>query len=88
MNVDGNATKTLRPIGYCHGFFRRLRLSVRGQIIEDIQDFTRVSHTFNSFENVETHLHDMCEGFGYFDDITQLEETGELPVLKQVHIKQ
>ena len=71
MHIDGDVSKTLRPIGYCHGFFRRLRLSVRGQIIEHIQDFNRVSHMLNNFENAETRLNDMCEGFGYVDDIDQ-----------------
>ena len=33
VNTDGDIAKTLKPIGYCHGFFRRLRLSVRGRII-------------------------------------------------------
>jgi hypothetical protein len=82
VNTDGDITKTLRPIGYCHGFFRRLRISVRGQIIEDIQDYTRVSHMFNIFQNSETRLNDMAEGFGYFDDIKELEEIGELPGIK------
>ena len=72
VNTDGDDTKTLKPIGLCHGFFRRLRLSVRGQIIEDIQDFNRVSHMFNLFESPETRFNDMCEGFGYHDDIDQL----------------
>jgi hypothetical protein len=82
INLDGDITKTLRPIGYCHGFFRSLRLSVRGQIIEHIQDFNRVSHMFNIFQNAETRLNDMAEGFGYFDDIKELEELGELPGIK------
>jgi hypothetical protein len=82
VNTDGYITKTLRPIGYCHGFVRRLRISVRGQIIEDIQDYTRVSHMFNIFQNAETRLNDLCEGFGYFDDIKELEEIGELPGIK------
>jgi hypothetical protein len=34
---------------------------------------------FNVFENRETRLDDACEGFGYFDDISQLEEIRELP---------
>ena len=71
VNTDGDITKTLRPTEYCHGFVRRLRISVRGHIIVDIQDFNRVSHMFSTFENAETRLHDMCEGFGYFDDIDQ-----------------
>ena len=76
MHIDGDITKTLRPKVYCHGFVRRLRISVRGQIIEDIQDFKRVSQMLNIFENAETRLNDMCEGFGHFDDIHQLEEEG------------
>ena len=64
VNNDGDIVKTLKLIGYCHGFFRRLRLSVRGQIIEDIQDFNSVSHMFNMFENPQTHLNDTSEGFG------------------------
>ncbi len=64
INTDPDAAKTLKPIGYCHGFFRRLRLSVRGQIIEDIQDFNRVSHMFYMFDSPQTRLNDMAEGFG------------------------
>ena len=32
MSTDSHDTRTLKPIGYCHGFFRRLRISLRGQI--------------------------------------------------------
>ena len=46
LNVDGDISKTLKPTGYCHGFFKRLRLSVRGQIVEDLSDFNRISHMF------------------------------------------
>ena len=62
MHLDGDATKTLKPIGYCHGFVRCLRLSIRGQIHEDMQEFNMVAHMFNMFENVEIRLNDMCEG--------------------------
>ena len=72
-HTDSDDTKTVKPIGYCHGFFRRLRISVRGQINEDIQDLNRVSHMFNMFESPQTRLHDMCEGLGYFADINQLD---------------
>ena len=63
VKTNPDITKTLKPLGYCHGFFKRLRLSVRGQLIEDIQNFNRVSHMFNIFENPQTRLNDMCEGF-------------------------
>ena len=82
INTDSNMLKTLKPLGYCHGFFRRLRLSVRGQIIEDIQDFNRVSHMFSLFESPQTRFNDSCEGFGYPFDIIMLDEIGELPGIK------
>ena len=63
-------------------FFRRLRLSVRGQIIEDIQDIYRVSHMFNLFESPQTRVNDTCEGFGYFDDVLHLDEVGEIPGIR------
>ena len=78
-NTDQSMLKTLKPLGYCHGFLRRLRLSVRGQIIEDIQDFNRVSHMFSLFESPQTRLNDACEGFGYSEDILMLHSIGELP---------
>ena len=82
VNTDGDISKTLKPLGYCHGFFRRLRLSVRGQIIEDVQDFSRVSHMFNLFERPQTRLNDTCEGVGYFDDVLHLDEVGEIPGIR------
>ncbi len=39
--------KRLRPIRQAHAFFRRLRISVRGQIIEDIDNYNRVSEMFH-----------------------------------------
>ncbi len=79
INTDPDLGKTLEPIGYCHGFFRRLRLSVRAQIIEDIQDFKRVSHMFHLFKSKAVAYNDGCEGFGYHEDIEELNEIGEVP---------
>ena len=76
VNTDGDTTKTLKPIGYFHGFFRRIRLSVRGEIIEDIRDFNGVSHMFNMFENPQARVNETCEGFVNFDDIMHLHEVG------------
>jgi hypothetical protein len=42
---------------------------------------------FNIFQNSETRLNDMAEGFGYFDDIKSLDDIGNYQVLKVVHIK-
>ena len=87
-NTDPDMTKTLKPLGYCHGFLRRLRISVRGQIIEDINQFHHCSHMFNLFESPETRFSDMCEGFGFKDDIDQLDTIGALPGFFQINIRQ
>jgi hypothetical protein len=79
VNTDGDISKTLRPIGYCHGFFRRLRISVRGQIIEDLQDFNKISHMFSLFENPQVRKNDTTEGFGYHEDIQMLDDIADLP---------
>ena len=79
MNTSGDDTETLKPIGHCHGLFRRLRISIRGQSIEDISEFNRVSHMFKLFKSPETRFNDMCEGFGYSDDIDQLKYLGDFP---------
>ncbi len=43
VNNDPNpATKKLRPIRKAHAFFRRLRISAREQIREDIGNYNRV----------------------------------------------
>ena len=48
VNADADpATKQLRPIGKAHAFFRRLIISVRGQIIEGIDNYNRVSEVFH-----------------------------------------
>ena len=60
MNTSGDDTKTLKPKGHCHGFFKRLRLSIRGQTIEDSSEFARCSHMFNMFKSPETHLLMIC----------------------------
>ena len=37
---------------------------------------------FNMFENSETCYNDMCEGFGYHDEIDNLTDVGDLPGIK------
>ena len=39
--------KVLRPIGSVSAFFRRLRITMRGVVIEDIMDYNRVSEMFS-----------------------------------------
>ena len=67
--------KQLRPIGRPHAFFRRLRLSVRGQIIEDIGNLNRVSELFHLPQSPASRKNDMIEGFGHNIPISQMNTT-------------
>ena len=65
-------TKKLRPIGKAHAFFRRLRISVRGQIIEDIDNYNRVSEMFHCLQTRHSRNNDAIEEFGYNYDIEDM----------------
>ena len=80
VNNDSNpSVKKLRPIGKAHAFFRRLRISVRGQIIEDIDNYNRVSELFHILQTRQSRANDMIEEFGYNYDIWALDNTVKLP---------
>ena len=66
-------------IGRVNAFFRRLRIAVRGQIIEDIDNFNRVSELFHVLQTTASRENDNIEGFGYQDDIANLNTTAWLP---------
>ncbi len=70
---DGGNNK-LRPLGDVHAFFQRLRISIRGIVIEDISDFNRVSHMFSVLQSKGSRVNERCEGFGYHDDIDSLDK--------------
>jgi hypothetical protein len=66
VNGDGFPdVRRLRPIGKAHAFFRRLRISVRGQIIEDIDNYNRVSEMFHILQTAHSRANDSAEEFGY-----------------------
>ena len=54
VNDDNDGVKKLRPLGRCHAFFRRLRIAVRGQIIEDIDNYNRVSELFHILQSPQS----------------------------------
>ena len=66
-------------IGKAHAFFRRLRISVRGQIIEDIDNYNRVSEMFHILQTRHSRMNDMIEEFGYNGDIWALDDAAKLP---------
>ena len=79
VNAETNGLKMLRPIGKAHAFFRRLRISVRGQIIEDIDNYNRVSEMFHILQTKHSRGNDMIEEFGYNADIWNLSTPALLP---------
>ena len=79
LNNDSDPNKRLRPIGKAHAFFRRLRISIRGQIVEDIDNYNRVSELFDILQTTQSRSNDMIEQFGYNDDISKLSNTVLLP---------
>ena len=56
--------KVLRPLGPVHAFFKRLRITMRGVVIEDIMDFNRVSEMFDICTPTANRLNNLAEGFG------------------------
>jgi len=56
--------KQLRVLGGPWTFFRRMRILANGAIIEDIDDFARVSEMFSTLTSRDSRLNDDAEGFG------------------------
>ncbi len=67
---DGGAKK-LRPLAV-HAFFRRLRVTMRGVVIEDIADYNRVHEMFSVLQTSGARLNDSAEGLGYGIDISKM----------------
>jgi hypothetical protein len=73
VNDDTNGgLKVLRPLGAVHAFFRRLRVTMRGVVIEDISDYNRVHEMFNILQTEGARANDRAEGFGGDRDIDEL----------------
>lgn len=68
VNDDNNGVKKLRPLGRCHAFFNRLRVSARGAIIEDIDNYGRVCEMFHLLQTPASRVNDYTEGFGVSRD--------------------
>lgn len=64
--VNGEATeaKQLRVLGAPWTFFRRLRVLVGGQLIEDIDDYGRLHQMFSVLTAKDSRTNELAEGFG------------------------
>ena len=76
-------TKKLRPLGPVHGFFKRLRITMRGVVIEDIMDYNRVHEMFDILSTPQSRLNVRAEGFGDTLDIRTMNGPASIPGIIQ-----
>ena len=68
-NNDDALDRKLRPISNPYSFFRRFRLLMGNTVIEDFDNFNRVSHMFSKLMNDGARDNEDAVGFGYrYDD--------------------
>ena len=68
-NGDKAFDRKLRPISNPYSFFRRFRLLMGNTVIEDFDNFNRVSHMFSKLMNDGARDNEGAIGFGYrYDD--------------------
>ena len=80
---DWPITKVLRPLGPVHAFFRRLRITMRGVVIEDIMDFNRVSEMLDICTPAANRVNTKVEGFGNNWEKDKLASPEKLPGIKK-----
>jgi hypothetical protein len=78
--------KVLRPIGAPYAFFRRLRITMRGVVIEDIADFNRVSEMFDILSPVNHRINTRIEGFG--QNWTNDDQIEDPNLIAGIHVRQ
>jgi hypothetical protein len=74
VNNDTTGTTVLRPMGAVHAFFRRLRITMRRVVIEDIMDYNRVHEMFDILSSPQARLNTQAEGFGHNTDNKKVED--------------
>ena len=80
----GTAAQMLRPLQGAYSFFRRLRITANGALVEDVSDYNRVHQLFEVLTSEHNRNNDDIEGFGYRSDtvsphVAHTELTGSLP---------
>ena len=65
VNEDTNVAHLLRPLSGPATFFRRFRVLCGGTVIEDINDWDRMSHVFQILSTDEYTKDSETEGFGF-----------------------
>ena len=69
LDYSSSGTTYVQPLSWNPAvFFRRARIIAGGQVVEDIDDFNRLSLMLTSLESGEEQLLISSEGFNCFDD--------------------
>jgi hypothetical protein len=74
-NTPPNVEKYVRPLQGGHSFFRRLRISAGGSLIEDIDMYNRTHQMFEMLTSKSNRDNSDIEGFGYRSDTTEPDTT-------------
>ena len=61
-NEDATESHFLQPISGLHGFFSRYRCTVGGQLVLDIDQYSRHCELYSSFRSVDARHSDDIEG--------------------------
>ena len=64
-NDETDAAKMLRPLSGPHAFFRRMRILVAGQLVEDIDQYNRIHEMMQFFVAPDSRNNDAAEAFGF-----------------------
>jgi hypothetical protein len=64
-NDETDETKFLRPLSGPHAFFRRMRILVAGQLVEDIDQYNRIHEMMHFFVAPDSRDNDAAEAFGF-----------------------
>ena len=86
-NEATGVTKNLRPLQGGHSFFRRMRISANGALVEDF-DYNRTHQMFEMLTAADNRNNDMIEGFGYRSDTIEPNATlgtGDVPGIAPTH---
>jgi hypothetical protein len=71
VNEQG-APLVIRPLSQPSAFFRRLRVTMRGVVIEDIMDYNGVSEMFDILSPPQTRANTRTEGFGFNERLDRI----------------
>jgi hypothetical protein len=67
-NLDTDANKKLRTLSGPWSFFRRMRVVVGGQVVEDIDYYNRVHEMMSMLQAKDSRINESVEGFGQLFD--------------------